>query len=58
MNIKQNIKTLIVEKPLKLDCGKTIKDPVISAAVTMGISDEDSTRISIDWCYGRVPAKV
>ena len=24
MNIKDKIKTLIVEKPLKLDCGKTI----------------------------------
>ena len=24
MNIKENIKTLIIEKPLKLDCGKTI----------------------------------
>ena len=26
MNIKENIKTLIIEKPLKLDCGKTIKN--------------------------------
>ncbi len=26
MNIEQNIKTLIVTKPLKLDCGKVIKD--------------------------------
>ena len=26
MNIQKNIKTLIVKKPLKLDCGKTIKD--------------------------------
>jgi len=26
MNIEKNIKTLIVKKPLKLDCGKTIKD--------------------------------
>ena len=26
MNIKQNIKTLIVEKPLKLDCGQTINN--------------------------------
>ena len=26
MNIDKNIKTLIVKKPLKLDCGKTIKD--------------------------------
>ena len=24
MNIRENIKTLIIEKPLKLDCGKTI----------------------------------
>ena len=26
MNIRQNIKTLIVEKPLKLDCGQTINN--------------------------------
>ena len=26
MNIKENIKTLFIEKPLKLDCGKTIND--------------------------------
>ena len=26
MNNEKNIKTLIVKKPLKLDCGKTIKD--------------------------------
>ena len=26
MNIETNIKTLIIKKPLKLDCGKTIKD--------------------------------
>ena len=26
MNTKTNIKTLVVKKPLKLDCGKTIKD--------------------------------
>ena len=26
MNAEKNIKTLIVKKPLKLDCGKTIKD--------------------------------
>jgi len=26
MNIEKNIKTLIIKKPLKLDCGKTIKD--------------------------------
>ena len=26
MNIDKNIKTLIIKKPLKLDCGKTIKD--------------------------------
>ena len=26
MNIEKNLKTLIVKKPLKLDCGKTIKD--------------------------------
>ena len=26
MNIEKNIKTLIVKKPLKLDCGKTIKN--------------------------------
>ena len=26
MNIKENIKTLIIEKPLKLDCGQTIND--------------------------------
>ena len=24
MNIKENIKTIIVKKPLKLDCGETI----------------------------------
>ena len=26
MNIKENIKTLLIEKPLKLDCGKTINN--------------------------------
>ena len=26
MNTEKNIKTLIVKKPLKLDCGKTIND--------------------------------
>ena len=26
MNIKENIKTLIIKKPLKLDCGKIISD--------------------------------
>ena len=26
MNIKENIKTLIIKKPLKLDCGQTISD--------------------------------
>ena len=26
MNIKNNIKTLVIEKPLKLDCGKTINN--------------------------------
>ena len=26
MNIKENIKTLIIEKPLKLDCGQTISN--------------------------------
>ena len=26
MNIENNIKTLIVKKPLKLDCGKTINE--------------------------------
>ena len=26
MNNKENIKTLIVKKPLKLDCGQTISD--------------------------------
>ena len=26
MNIKENIKTLIVEKPLKLDCGQIINN--------------------------------
>ena len=26
MNIKKDIKTLIVEKPLKLDCGQTINN--------------------------------
>ena len=26
MNIDKSIKTLVVKKPLKLDCGKTIKD--------------------------------
>ena len=25
MNTEKNIKTLIIKKPLKLDCGKTIK---------------------------------
>ena len=24
MNIKENIKTLIIEKPLKLDCGQAL----------------------------------
>ena len=24
MNLRENIKTLLIEKPLKLDCGKTI----------------------------------
>jgi len=31
MNVEKNIKTLIVKKPLKLDCGKTIKDFNIEA---------------------------
>ena len=26
MNIKENIKTLIIKKPLKLDCGQTISN--------------------------------
>ena len=26
MNIKENIKTLIIEKPLKLDCGQIINN--------------------------------
>ena len=26
MNIKENIKTLVIKKPLKLDCGKTINN--------------------------------
>ena len=26
MNVKENIKTLIVNKPLKLDCGQTINE--------------------------------
>ena len=26
MNIKKDIKTLIIEKPLKLDCGQTISN--------------------------------
>ena len=26
MNIKDNIKTIIIEKPLKLDCGQTINN--------------------------------
>ena len=26
MNVKENIKTLIIEKPLKLDCGQTINN--------------------------------
>ena len=26
MNNKENIKTLIIKKPLKLDCGQTIND--------------------------------
>ena len=26
MNAENNIKTLIIKKPLKLDCGKTIND--------------------------------
>ena len=26
MNIKENIKTLIIKKPLKLDCGQIIND--------------------------------
>ena len=26
MNIKENIKTLIIDKPLKLDCGQTISN--------------------------------
>ena len=26
MNIKENIKTLLIEKPLKLDCGQTISN--------------------------------
>ena len=30
MNIKENIKTLIIEKPLKLDCGEVIVDYPLS----------------------------
>ena len=30
MNIRENIKTLIIEKPLKLDCGQTINDFILS----------------------------
>ena len=26
MNIKENIKILVIKKPLKLDCGKTINN--------------------------------
>ena len=26
MNIKENIKTITINKPLKLDCGKTINN--------------------------------
>ena len=26
MNVREKIKTLLIDKPLKLDCGQTIKD--------------------------------
>ena len=38
MNSEKNIKTLIVKKPLKLDCGKTIKDfPIAYETMVLSI---------------------
>ena len=40
MNTELNLKTLIVKKPLKLDCGKTIDDFPI-AYETYGILNQE-----------------
>ena len=44
MNIKENIKTLIIKKPLELDCGQTISDFPL-AYETYGKLNENKDRL-------------
>ena len=50
MNIKENIKTLIIEKPLKLDCGQTINNFPL-AYETFGTLNENKDN-AILVCHG------
>ena len=44
MNTEKNIKTLIVKKTLKLDCGKTIKDFPIAMKLTVHLIQKKITQ--------------
>ena len=47
MNIKQNIKTLIVEKPLKLDCGQTINNFPLAYETYGSLNNEKDNAILV-----------
>ncbi len=45
MNIKENIKTIIVKKPLKLDCGETINDYPLAYETYGKLNDKKNNAI-------------
>ena len=47
MNIENNIKTLFVKKPLKLDCGKTINDFPIAYETYGSLNDKKDNAILV-----------
>ena len=47
MNIKQNIKTLIVKKPLKLDCGQTIDNFPLAYETYGSLNNEKDNAILV-----------
>ena len=48
MNTEKNIKTLIVKKPLKLDCGKTINDFPIAYETYGSLNSKKDNAILVD----------
>ena len=47
MNVKENIKTIIIDKPLKLDCGKTIYNFPLAYETYGSLNDDKDNAILV-----------